>query len=456
MSPRSKRRGRHGRKDKPSLNALPPGFKLVLFVNNQSAIRSRPIPRSPVTKSGAVDPFATACVPLNQDLLMLLRYYKEVCHPNVWKTEHCLGASSDTYHFQYTIQSILTDCLHYSVNMFSLAASMASQSVTMHNIKLERPIAYFYDKALVAARASVSQATTFTESMIFNMFHLACTEFYRCNMSEALIHLRVIERAVTRQGGMTTLSVALRELLILGDGYAAAELDAAPYLKVSDLDKSHVVPASLAKPYDDIAERMSLGSIPTSSAFRHYNLPTELAQTIKDLAICIELLKYLSENQSRGERDYSGLHWIHVYGLLIRHRLLGMRFSNPRTDAIRTALIAWGLFVLCGAGRNRVAKNMAKSFQVKMSLIPDHVWTGFERVRCWILLVFVQCSARYSAAQEWYVGELKQLYRHLVTRSDSDHMDVDMLAAFCRDFFFLDRVERTSLTGVVVPLLNAQ
>ena len=397
---------------------------------------------------------------LDRDILTLLRYYTQVCHPNVWKTEHCLKpSSSQDYLYQWTSQSIISDCLEHEVNMYAIASSMASQSVFLHHIKLERSTSYYYDKALTTAQESVAQAVCFSDRMIFNAFHLACAEFYRYHSDEAFIHLQTIGRAVKSRGGLSTLSAPLRELLILGDGYAAAEIDKVPVLGTWDVEQIHVVPSELVQHYSLRAESINRGSTPAASGFCSdaavQLIPPDLRRNIRDLAVCIELLKQFSDNCVDRNEYNVALHWIHVQILLIRHRLLQTRYAKLRVDVIRIALIAWGLLVLSGAGRVRIVKTMAKSARAKLLLISDDEWTGLDKVRCWILLVLAQCAERGSAARDWYVSELRRLRAFVVPGVPGDNWESAAMLGFCQDFFVLDRVEEAMLIELTSQL-NSQ
>jgi hypothetical protein len=408
----------------------------------------------PVTDKDVADPFESTCVPLDRDIMTLLRYYAEINHPSVWKTEHCLRPYSKDYFYQFTSHSIISDCLQHAASLFALIASMASQSLLLHNIKTARTTSYYLGKALPAARQSVAQATCFSDRLILNIFHLACAEFWREQREQASIHLhwQTLCSAVVSRGGLTKLDATLREAIILGDGYAAADAERPPSLDTSGVEQIHILPVQLRRQYTICKERNMDGLDRTSSAFLSRPvseiIPSDLRQQIQSLAVSIELLKQFSGARPHQVGHDSALHWVHVETLLVRHRLLSMQHDDWRVDAIRLGLIAWTMLVLSNGGRIVIVKAMARKSQARLSLMDDSKWIGLEQLHCWILLLWAQCSEQGSATRRWFVSELRRCQGLLAGSQPVGIWTAEDMLDFSQDFFVLEQVERSTLVQI--------
>lgn len=410
------------------------------------------IPQMPAIEEHVIDPFDIACVPLGRDVHTLLQYYIEVCHPNVWKTEHCLG-SSKQYLYQYTVRSVIEDCLRQPVNMYAILASMASQSVFLHHLTLEHQTGYFSTKAVVALRADMLETSSFTDRTIFNMFHLGCAEFYQYQDQAALVHLQAIQKAVESRGGLAAIDPALRELLILGDGYVAADSLCKPLLDASGVETSYHTPPEVLSDYYAIITRIRTGAHKVGSAFLRPRckaiVPPELRQQIVELIVSLELLKTFGLQQHIPALRTRVLHWLHTRNLLIRHRMLNMRFENAQTDLIRITVVAWTLLTMSGAGRVRVVKNMSRLLQRDPAIRGHSDWTGIEEMRLWPLLVLAMCAADGSPEQAWFVAEIRLLREVESLKPKQIVWSVEGLLQFCAEFFVLENVQQPMLEGLM-------
>jgi hypothetical protein len=422
--------------------------------SRRSSAAEHSIPRMPTAEEHVLDPFDSACIALDRDVHILLQYYAEVCHPNVWRTEHCLSASKD-YQFKFTLMSIIKDCVQDQMNMYAILASMASQGCFMHHLVLRQKDAYFLHMALVIFRAYLAQATVFTDGLIFIMFHIGCAEFYSYHHEATLVHLRAIRRAVEERGGLTRINAALRELLILGDGYVAAEALLKPLLCVDGVLQLYEIPPEVRETYDAVLISCQTGSRQVGQRVlmpdHKLSISGHMKHQLLDLAVTLELLRlYSRETAVPGIRS-SALHWLHARSLVIRHRLLCLNEEDPRAEVLRLTVVAWTLLTMSGAGRVRIVKGMAQKLRTMLEALKTQSWVGSKPLYLWILLTLAMCARGGSSEKHWLLSRIAR-FRSIKDGSVLIAWDEGGLAAFCEQVFFLENIQRPMVEGLI-PLI---
>ena len=96
-------------------------------------------------------------------------------------------------------------------------------------------------KAIAAVRLHLARSPQVDQRLIFDIHQLAVTEFYQDEIESAYLHLKAVKALLPQIGGIQSIDASLREWVVIGDGYVAAELLLKPLYPASCFD-----PGSLA------------------------------------------------------------------------------------------------------------------------------------------------------------------------------------------------------------------
>jgi len=408
--------------------------------------RPQAIPRFPQREHTVVDPFDVTCIKVDATVHQLLQYFLTVSHPNTWHTEQ-VPRKNLRYTFRSDAMTIIQGCLHDEMNMYCLLASMASQMTFLDCVNLQQDERYFIHNAIVATQKHFQGHPVITTRLVFNVFHLGVAEWYRFNVDAAYVHLKAAKAMIDQLGGLKQIDKPLVEMIILGDGYVAAERLTAPVFSADDFDPGG----------DEIVIQQGLRSIKTILSGRSHIAAGLLASSqqdvvqanmrwiIMDLAVCLSLLK----DHLAGRRDIASspntLHWLHLRNLAIRHRLLAMDVQDARADALRIALVMWTLMAFTVTGLKRSVKTMVSKLRQVLLPIPDERWEGHKEVRLWILVIGAISATEASWDQSWFWEEITELP---VADLRDAALTESALIHLCDQFFYLESVQKSMLQNL--------
>lgn len=365
------------------------------------------IPTFPMNENDLVDPFGVTCVQVDPIIHKLLLYFIYVHHPNIWRLEHVVR-SDKAYKFQCDAKLVVQTCLGDEYSMYCLLASMNGHMLHMEGIETGKDDCHFISKAITASQEYIKNGLPITTLMIFNTFHLGCAEWSRNNAKAAYIHLRAVKSMVDASGGLETLDQQFAELLVLGDGYLAAELQKKPLFSHQELPPGDESPMEGYGVYH--LRKLLSGSIPTGAGLllssQHLIVPSTLRCIILDLAVGISILNSYFPTRMDRVAPVAVVHWVFRRTLINRHCLLDLEFEDKRIEAIRIALIMWTLRTT-GAGRKRTSRVMAPHLLKTMVMISQAHWNGHDEIRAWILTIGAISAAPYSNENKWFIGELR-------------------------------------------------
>jgi hypothetical protein len=309
--------------------------------------------------------------------------------------------------------TVIQGCLHNEYNMYALLAYMSSY---MTGIDKANPVGdwpFYMHKAIKASQDYVSNGNPITGRLIFNTFCLACAEWYRYNIENAYLHFKAAKSMVDSMGGLKSLDQPLANLLVIGDAYAAGELKLKPLWTDVDFNNGEDHPMT-AYALQELQKLLS-GTLPIASGLltsAHQEIvPSALRWVILDLAVVLAVLRSKpSSIAGSPSQSPDGRHWTYLRSIAIRHRLLHLEFEDPRSDALRIAVVLWMFLCFTVAGRKRSVKIIAPFLVQTLSEIPAGDWEGHEEIHVWILATGVLCATVGSDEHTWFLGELNDAW----------------------------------------------
>ena len=342
--------------------------------------------------------------------------------------------------------------LHDEYNLYALLAYMSNYMDNIEGVPPPGDSNLYIHKALRASQNYVKSGQPITGRMIFNIFSLGCAEWYRYNREAAYVHLSAAKSMIDSIGGLETLDGPLVELLLTGDAYVAGELKKKPLWSDADFDNGDNHPMTaygLQELQKLLSGEVPIGSGLLTSSQRDIISPG-LRWVILDLAVVLSVLKTSQLPGSDDEsRPSGGLHWVHIRSIAIRHRLLHMELDDPRSDAVRIAIVLWMFMCFTVTGRKRSIKVIAPFLREALLDLPDEEWEGHDDVQLWILIVGAVSADVGTEEHTWFVARINawvsanaktsdKLFAALVTLSDK--------------FFYHEPAQKYDLRGLADDL----
>ena len=255
---------------------------------------------------------------------------------------------------------------------------------------------------------------------------------------------------VQHLGGLSSIHHSLAELIILGDGYVAAELGEKPVYSPSELDDDSE--ALTPKEGIEIMRALLDGSRHTASGLLASDqrdvVPAELRWIIMDMAVCLGVFRDHTSKSGANDAPASILHWLHLRNLAIRHRLMALDLEDKRSRALSTALLIWDLLLFTVAGKKRTAKIVAAKLRDCLTSISDDAWDDHEQVHLWILSIGAMSAARDSELQSWYVETISTVLAMVQEVPGMNITSFEAFAALQSRFLYLESAQKSDLRGL--------
>ncbi|KIW82327.1 hypothetical protein Z517_05354 [Fonsecaea pedrosoi CBS 271.37] len=404
------------------------------------------IPRVPADESRIIDPFVSTVVNVDRKAHTLLQYFVHVSHPRTWHSE---VQNDRTYTFQKDVFPLVKGCLENEVHFYTLLASMASQMQYFELMHRDETTSQMATKAIVAIRRHLRSSPPIDQRLIFDIHQMAVTDFYRYELQSALIHLTAVKSLLSHIGGIERIDPSLREWIVIGDGYLAAELLHKPVFPASCFD-----PGDLELVHGDIISDQTDSTAKWFQEPRHFEiLPAQMYQVLLDLGAVVNAMQRQSGTQASNPNNPAGskstLHWLLLRTSALRHRLLELETDDGKVDAIRIVLIAWLFMVMTVTGRRRTCRVLASKLKRRLEAMRSEDWVGYGEVHLWVLLVGTMCCD--GNTRGWFLTEIQKA-EHPVHWDSGNTYREDELAQLCSRFSYLDTYLQTLLQTLTSDL----
>lgn len=315
---------------------------------------------------------------------------------------------------------------------------------------------FYIHKALQASQRYVESRQPITNRTIFNTFHLGCAEWYRYNLDAAVVHMNGAKAMVDSVGGLGSLQGPLVELLLNGDAYIAAEMKRKPLWSHSDFESSDDHPM-IGYALQEL-QRILSGKVRTAAglltASQQEIVPASLRWVILDLTVVLSALRSSQSSDQKAKRlPQGGLHWIYIRNLAIKHRLLEMEFEDPRSEAVRIAVVMWIYMCFTYAGRRRSIKVIAPFLGQTLLELSNDDWEGHEEVHLWILCIGGLSATVGSDTHTWFLTEINN--SPIGTLEDADTI-FDVLVSLSHKFFYLEPAQMSILKALARGILSVR
>ncbi|KAJ9611371.1 hypothetical protein H2200_004555 [Cladophialophora chaetospira] len=437
------------------LEQLDPNLDPLLWDYSQvpvtPSLSPQSVPTFPASAEESFDPFGVTCVKVDESIYSLLQYFLARFHPNIWHLERAIR-TDHAYAFRYDAMSVIQGCLHDEYNMYALLAHMSSYMQGIDGARATGDWDFYMHKALQSSQNYVKSGKPITGRMILNTFSLACAEWYRFNLENGYIHFKAAKSMIDTIGGLQAVDAPLAELLLTGDAYVAGELRTKPLWSDSEFDNGDDHPMTafaLQELQKLLSGTVQIGSGLLTSAHQGI-IPADLRWVTLDLAVALSVLRSSRSNEPASAAQSSeGLHWVHIRSIAIRHRLLHMDLSDPRSDAVRIALVLWMFLCFTVTGRKRSVMVIAPFLQETLLTIAEEEWHHHEEVHLWILTIGALCATVGTAEHNWF---MEQINASSKTSTGDSAKIFGTLAALSEKFFYHELAQKYKLRALADDL----
>lgn len=394
--------------------------------------------KMPQSAQDIIDPFNTTCIIVDGTVHTLLQYYLHIVHPSVW---HILSAGSNgtVGVFKDKAMGILQGCLSEKYDMYCLLASMNVHMRYLDGYESGKDNDFFMIKALKASKDYMQRAKRINEQMIFNVFQLGFAEWYRNNQHAALVHFRATTNMTNSIGGLKAIAKPVADLLVLGDGYIAGELGKMPIFSHTQFARED--DPEMAVYVRQTHQKLRSGSVSVAIGLleedRKEIVPANLELIITDLAVAVLIMNAADVGGTPQILANKPLPWIYHRVLVVRHRLLEVRFEEPRAESIKLAILLWILQCFTRAGRIRSTKIIAPQLRRVLQETSEDAWKGHNEVRIWILVLGATSARVGSGDHAWFV----QRILHSLGRSVDELAVKNELVDICSKFFYRELLQ---------------
>lgn len=403
-----------------------------------------PLVKMPIPSGSSIDPFGSQCVSLGSEICSLLRYYVDSSQPARWQAGISLKAGGSNDFNQHALQ-LVRGCLESDMTMYCAVAMAGGLRINQEGLPMEPTVNRYIRKAIISTKNHLETNPPIDSRLIVNIYHLCTAEWFAKNFEAARTHLKLVKQLVDNIGGLQHLNAAARHLLILGDGFFAAERLTLPVFPC-DFDPGPDPTVSTFTEVNNIHSLYGQGALEAGhSDFMHEKLCLITCQ----LAETVSLLAWSKDNLILPPAI---LQWIYLRNLAIRHQLLSLTVMDRRASVFRLVLITWMIMVVFRGSQKMVQRVMAPRLQDYLSCIEAPAWRGHEGILQWVLSVGAMSAPAGTACQVWMITQLYDSLAH----SDSTENLVDYhayLLDLSMRFFYLPQVQDAMLDGVV-DMLN--
>lgn len=407
------------------------------FTSSNNPCPVHTIHRMPTNEHHVIDPFASTVVNVDREAHALLQYFIHVSHPRTWDSE-AQSLPDRSYTFQSDALTLVQGSLQNEMHFYTLLASMASQLHHFeHAEQYQESTEPLIQKAIAAMRKYIETSPQIDQRLVFDIHQMAVTEFYRYDLSASLVHLTAVSNLVSHLGGLDQIDPSLKEWIVIGDNYLAAELLQKPIFPATSFDPGE---GDLQLHEDcGVGGPSSLAGVRFQETKYQEIFPMQMREILRGMAECTALMAARSNTNTSLPK--TTFHWLVLRVTALRQRLLDLEGEDGRTNAIRITLIIWLFLVTTVTGRHRTSKVLAAKLKALLVQLGQEVWSGYEDVFLWLLLVGAMSSE--DEVRRWFIQVIRLRQSHGV------YVHEDEVARFSSGFFYLETVQRPMLEAIV-------
>jgi hypothetical protein len=437
--PRDSKKSRSARSKQPTPDAKADEHS----VQDLSVLRAS-VPQVPTRSEHIIDPFASTAVTINSEAHNLIQYFVHVAHPRTWQSEL---QPDQSYTFRHDAMTIVQGTLEAKVHFYTLLASMASQMQHFERMEsVDDMTTRMAQLAISAIGEHLKAEPVIDQRLIFDIHQMAVTEFYRHDLNSASVHSGAVAALISRLGGVGLMDPWLREWIVIGDGYSAAELGRAPRYPASAID-----PGELPSGYDFLSAHSVLQTWCQGCKW----LPEDLRDILIDMATATSIMQQqygAPGNEIQVVQSPSTLHWLLLRSAALRHRLLHLEIRDRRVDIVSTALLSWLFLVMTTTGRKRTSPKLSARIKSMLQSVAGPLERSDLGIWVWVLLTTASCAN--DEDREWLLTSIRKLNaRYAVLGSEHGMYQVRRVKSFMQGFYYLGSVQ-DSLTVKLVEDLN--
>ncbi len=398
------------------------------------------IPCMPAHEEHVIDPFASTGVSIDRQAHSLLQYFIQVSHPRTWHSE---VQKDRSYTFARDARTLVRESFEHEVHFDTLLASMASQMQHFDQVSQDKSFAdVLATKAITTVRRYLKTSPPIVQRLIFDIHQMGVTAFYRYELESAHMHLTAVKALLPQVGGIEGIDPSLREWIVIGDGYVAAELSTKPLFPASCFDPGDYI---LYKQSNITAESSPGQFLQDQKNWKLF--PIKMRDILLDMVEAVQVYKQQfsipPSDAKATDKNTAFLHWLLLRTTALRHRLLELEIEDDRVNVIRIALIEWLFWVMTVTGRQRTCKVLSTKLKSALcGTLAKGSWAEHEDILLWVLLTGAICASAVDRA--WFLSAVQELQRPTgmtsrVMRSSQS------LATFCERFFYIENIQGDTL-----------
>ncbi|KAJ9604489.1 hypothetical protein H2200_011325 [Cladophialophora chaetospira] len=413
------------------------------FVVSRTHCPIHAIPRVPVHEGSIIDPFASTRVSIDRQAHTLLQYFVQVSHPRTWDSE---VQKDNSYTFARDAETLVRESFEHEVHFYRLLASMASQMQHFDQLNEDESAAdSLATRAITTVRKYLQTDPPIVQRLVFDIHELAVVEFYRYQLESARVHPSAVKALLPHIGGIESTDPSLREWIVIGDGFLAAELSAKP-----------LFPASCFDPGDILLDEQTVvtAGSPTGQFLKNPNyhdlIPAKMMGILRDIVTAVPVHERSALETRDSGRSPAILHWLHLRTTALRHRLLELETNDDRVDALRTALVSWIFLVMTGTGRQRTCKVLSAKLRSSLqTTFGKASWDKYEDLLLWMLLTGAMCSS--TVDRIWFYTAIRKLQSHQGPAHQTALFSQDLVDLY-KHFFYVKKVQGAMLQTCMTEL----
>ncbi|KAF7186629.1 hypothetical protein HII31_12038 [Pseudocercospora fuligena] len=413
--------------------------------------------------SAEMDPFDTACVPIDMTAKGLLRYYVHRYHPSQWPGLP-FAPKIGAYSFKTSVDRILSVSVEDQLMMYSLLTATSSR--LQHTDRLCYPNVakredQYTQQALQLVRERVNgnaNVSGLELSMLLQCItFLTSAESYRGNYSAAAIHLAACLSLLEPHGGIMQLQDShVQGQILMGDLFLAC-VNLEPCLCGCDYDPGPAFVLDL-QPYE-LSGTCCLEH-GTKLLCADALIAGHFMQTLVEQILETHYIKTnLNTTYMNPSRVLEIGQWVTMRNMAARNQLLGLELADFRMHALRAALVMWTLLAMNYTGRVTTVKVMANKLRAILEETPEIEWMGHEGTRLWILLLGYNCSAEGSETLAWFIAKICRVTPRCADIdlfSWSDSNVVQQLEHFQRSYLYHAPIQHCFTEQIGAALLRTK
>jgi hypothetical protein len=342
----------------------------------------------------AFDPFQTAPMILDSDVLKSLEYYRQrMLAPVVsgcWRLEASKSAITlrFCFHDPLLMQGVL------------LLANCHMEHIAGCQSALAKTLRYMVDGIQLVRQHT--QRQELSSSLVFLIVHLCAAEGVRSSLDASILHLKAARTIVAELGGLQCLDDTTKMILITVDIFRAVHRLQKPTLPCSwDPGSAKQALSSCHTVLSHLEELSIVGTELCSLKFLTFE-ERAFKTHIDDLVEALRVWQHADSSKTNEKHIWD---WQLYRFQAIQHRMLLSKQTRSDTEALRIAIIIWNSMVRSDWGARIIVKSTVQKLKAALMKCNRLDLCLTMNSTAWMLGIGAMATQN-TAEQSWFKEQL--------------------------------------------------